>query len=530
VTTMPVQPADNWAAALNEARPAARQDLVLSQADYRRFRLFVLDKIGLDYPEDKRSMLGRGLAEAMTAVQCSNLDQLYDVLQRTSTTSHTWDQLVSALTVGETYFFRNASHFDALTHHILPALVAQREHSTRRIRIWSAGCSSGEEPYSIAILLREILPQPESWNIFVLATDINREALDKSRAGVYGPWSFRGVDRRIQERYFRLAGKHYVLDAQIKRMVTFDYLNLVGDPYPSLTNNTNAMDVILCRNVTIYFSAEVTLQVVNKFHQSLTDGGWLIPGPSEPNMVFYGDFEPRNFPGTVVYQKHLASKPAPAPAAHTPPFVVRSVASPLATPAARSTEMSPAGGAARRMVTPLGAPLPPVKTATPASQPDAFQAAVELMQTGRADEAIIKLHETLEQEAAFVPAYYTLGKIYANKGNLEEAQNWCERAIKQDKLHAEPYYTLSLIYQQHGLLSMAVDMLKKAIYLDRGFVLAHYNLAQLYRRQGDQALARKSLQNAQQLLLGRPREQVVPEGDGLVVGRLSELIENELAG
>jgi len=142
---------------------------------------------------------------------------------------------------------------------------------------------------------------------------------------------------------------------------------------------------------------------------------------------------------------------------------------------------------------------------------------------------MVKLYEKLDQDATFVPTYYTLGKIFANKGNLEEAQHWCERTIKSDKLRPEPYYTLSLVYQQHGLLDMAIDALRKAIYLDRAFVLAHYHLAQIYQRQGDKVMARRSLQNVQRLLEGKPREELIPEGDGLVVGRLLELVENEMA-
>ena len=122
----------------------------------------------------------------------------------------------------------------------------------------------------------------------------------------------------------------------------------------------------------------------------------------------------------------------------------------------------------------------------------------------------------------------TLGKIYANKGNLEQAQSWCEKAIKKDKLHPEPYYTLSLVYEQNGLIEMAMDALKKAIYLDRNFIMAHYNLAQLYQCQGDEAAARKSLENAARLLQAQPREAAVPEGDGMAAGRLLELIQSEL--
>lgn len=497
----------------------AVKDFKLSQTDYERFRGFILDRIGLDFSEDKRHLLTRGLAEVLEATGSANLDQLYLMLQSRSATSTIWDQVVSVLTVGETYFFRNASHWDALRQQILPQIMAQREHGSRRIRIWCAGCSTGEEPYSVAMLLREMIPNLDSWNVLILATDLNREALQKAQLGQYGSWSFRGVEKRLQDTYFRLTDRFFAIDEQIKRMVTFNYLNLVGDPYPSLTNNTNAMDIIFCRNVTIYFTPQVTIGVVGRFHEALIDGGWLIPGPSEPNMVFYGDFETRNFPGTVVYQKAKPGAARPAKAFNImAPVLPQVPAFVTGNPAAKATAR-PIGAAQPAAARP---PIAPVKPTDP------FEAAQQLIQEGKLDEALVKLYEKLDRDAAFVPTYYTLGKIYANKGNLEEAQAWCEKAIQKDKLHAEPYYTLSLVYQEHGMTDQAIDALKRAVYLDREFVLAHHNLAQLYQRQGDTLNAQRSLHNALRLLESRPRDQPVPEGDGMMVGRLRELIEHEM--
>ncbi len=401
--------------------------------------------------------------------------------------------------------------------------MAQRERTSRRIRIWCAGCSTGEEPYSVAMLLREMVPNLDSWNILILATDINREVLAKAEAGQYGSWSFRGVDKHIQETYFKLQDRFYVIDEHIKHMVTFNYLNLVGDPYPSLANNTNAMDIILCRNVTIYFTPQVTIDVIHRFHESLTDGGWLIPGPSEPNMVFYSVFETRNYPGTVVYQKARPGAPRPAK--------LSSLFAPAQVPVFTTTlpASQPTWGSATQPIGPSTVPARPAPIA-PLPPVDPFEAAQQLIQDGQLDEALVKLYEKLDRDASFVPTYYTLGKIYANKGNLEEAQAWCEKAIQKDKLHAEPYYILSLIYQEHGMADQAVVELKRAVYLDREFILAHYNLAHAYAQQGDHTNAQRALQNALRLLESRPRDQLVPEGDGLMVGRLRELIEHELKG
>jgi len=392
------------------------RELNLTRADHERFRDLVLERSGLYFPEAKQQSLRRGLAEALEVSSSDGLDEYYEMLRCSPSDSSEWDSLVSALTVGETYFFRNKGHFDVLAQHILPELIARWEHSNRRIRIWSAGCATGEEPYSIAMLLHELIPNPASWNILILATDINRAVLRQAQEGLYGAWSFRGVDKRVQDRYFRLDGnKRFAIAKEIKRMVTFDYLNLVDDYYPSLSNNTNAMDVILCRNVTIYFNSEVTRQVLGRFYKCLTNGGWLIPGASEPNMVFYQDFEPRNFPGAVVYRK-----PAVAKAKVRPAFVFEPPAPVVKAPKSE----------------PFPRVLVRKKEDKPPPPPDSYEEALTLLQAGRVDEALTKLYEKLDQDPSFVPTYYTLGRVYANKGDLAEAQNWCETAIKRDKLQA----------------------------------------------------------------------------------------------
>ncbi len=509
----------------------------LMQTDCDRFGKLVLDRSGLYFPHDRQHMLMRGLADALGASSsCTTIDEYYELLRTSPSTDPEWARLVSLLTVGETYFFRHQGHFDALTGAVLPEIVARQQAAGRRIRIWAAGCASGEEPYSIAMLLREQIPNIENWSILILATDINRAAIAKAREGVYGSWSFRGVSKHIQDRYFRVNGdKQYVISDDIKRMVTFSYLNLIEDHYPSLINNTHSMDIILCRNVTIYFSPETTQGVIDRFHECLSEGGWLIPGASEPNMTTYARFEQKNFPGAVIYRKSAMAGTVARP------VLVWSV------PAA--TTISPSGFQAARLQPRPGnaiTQLPPLPSATaagrvqptapvarksdPPAERDPYELALELLQVGQVDEALAKLHKKLDQAPNFALAYCLLAKIHANRGELEVAERWCEQALEKDKLLVDAYYILSMIYQEHGALDKALEVLKKTIYLDREFVLAHYNLAHLYRQQGNEALARKSLQNVQRLLADMPKEQILAEGDGLVAGRLLELVGHELIG
>src|SRR5262249_44046280 len=171
--------------------------------------------------------------------------------------------LVAGLTVGETHFFRNEPQFAALESHVLPELIA-RHALDRRLRVWSAGCATGEEAYSLAILLIRLLPDIAAWDVSVLATDVNEDALSRAREGVYGRWSFRGVPDHLPAEFFQADGERLSVRADVRGLVRFERLNLVGDAYPSAATGTVELDLILCRNVLIYFGPEAMGAVVRR--------------------------------------------------------------------------------------------------------------------------------------------------------------------------------------------------------------------------------------------------------------------------
>lgn len=516
----------------------------LTDQFYTLFRDLVLERSGLYFPEERRSMLGRGLSEALRRCpDAYDMSGYYELLRASASDSTHWKALVAELTIGETYFFRNKGHFEALAKRILPDLIEQRRRFNRSIRIWCAGCATGEEPYSVAMLLRELIPDVGSWNILILATDIDEGALNKAREGVYSKWSFRGVEERIQDACFTEdACGGYRLDESIKRMVTFSYLNLVQDRYPSLSSNTHGMDLILCRNVTIYFPAEITERVISGFWQCLVDGGWYIPGASEPNLVSYNAFEHVSFPGAVMYRKPQAGSGATVASSTTVLGGMRQAGlrpmapkTPSAPPPTSRSEAVPPGQPAALARATRGQHVPvghkaDVRTARPLPSGDPYEEARACIGRGDLDGALVKLYEKLDGDPNHVPTYVALGRIYANKGSFEEAQVWCERALERDKLNPECYFTLSMIYQGNGLADRATDALKKALYLDPTFVLAHYSLANLYVQQGNGSAASRSFRNARRLLVGQPDESLVPEGEGMVVGRMLQLIDIAMAG
>lgn len=275
------------------------ETLQLSDELYGLFRELLLRRSGLFYPEHKREDLSHGLSLVLKTTGARNLAELYS---NAINDDAIWDAIVTHLTIGETNFFRNKPQFDALRNHIFPDII-ERRTMLHAIRLWSAGCATGEEPYSIAMLLRDIVPEFASWHINILATDINPNFLLRAREGLYGNWSFRETPEGIKSRFFVQEGNRWRLFPEIRAMVTFYRLNLIELNYPSITNGTSALDMILCRNVTIYFNEQTTRKIVEHFYKSLAPGGWLIVGHSEPQASIYHQFEVHNFPNTVVYRK-----------------------------------------------------------------------------------------------------------------------------------------------------------------------------------------------------------------------------------
>src|SRR6266478_3226320 len=275
-----------------------------------RFSRLVASKMGLHFPPERWQDLEKGIRSVASDFGAPDAETCLEQMLSKPLAKEQIEILASALTVGETYFFRETRSFGILSEQVLPQLIAARQGNERRLRIWSAGCCTGEEPYSIAISLDRILPKPSQWHITILGTDINPRFLQKAAAGVFSDWSFRDAPPWVKQRYFKQVGPHqFEILPRIKQMVTFAYLNLAEDLYPSLCNNTNAMDLIFCRNVLMYFSAEMAKRVIHGFHHALVDSGWLFVSAVEASAELFPQFCEE---GEVLYRK--MERPSPGPA------------------------------------------------------------------------------------------------------------------------------------------------------------------------------------------------------------------------
>ncbi len=506
--------------------PIDRATLSLTDSDYQRFSQLMQDRFGLAFPEKRRMELEIGVRRAFASSTCQNLHSYFNLLLDPIHGGMEMERLVNNLTIGETHFFRDAGQFDALFNTVLPELIERRRFS-HTLRIWSAGCASGEEPYSIAVLLRLLLPDIESWNITILGTDVNTQHLERARRATYGQWAFRETRAKaLRPQFFTEHGNQYELSREIRRMVHFNLLNLAEDQYPSYETNTMFMDLILCRNVTIYFPDIVTRQVADRFFNALTDGGWLVIGHSEHSLDTYKRFRPRNFPDATLYQR--VSGLGAATAAEMPTAVTEQpLLTNLPRPAAVLPVVRPVEPLASKTENPAKRENKDSSPAIPSFRPPGasnYEEAQALMTFGHVEQARDLLLRWLTENPSHAPGCALLGTIYANLGNMIEAERWCKMAIAHDRLCLDAYYTLALVFQHHGQRDQAIEMMKKVVYIDRNDILGHFSLADLFHGIGQTALALKYLENARRLLEGRPMEELVPRSGDFTVGRLAQTI------
>ncbi|MEW6209395.1 MAG: CheR family methyltransferase [Acidobacteriota bacterium] len=410
------------------------------------------------------------------------------------------ETLARHLTIGETYFFRDPKAFEFLEQTILPEIA--RNRSSRRIRVWSAGCSTGEEAYSIAISIQKAIPDWKQWNITLMATDIHTRLIERARGGVYRQWSFRNCPDHIKQLYFMRRGDDFEIHPSIREMVSFDYLNLAEDIYPSLATATNAMDVIFCRNVLMYFDEETARRAIDSFHRCLVDGGWLVAGATDAPSSLYSRFHRVSFQGAILYKKTESAPIASLPIAILPKI-----------------EIGPSP------------PLRPVpierreRIEIPVAE-NPLQLARRFYDEGRYREAIREIEKTLSRRIPGSETMAMAARCLANEGRLEEAREWCEKALDRDKLNTSLHYLLAVIAEEQGKAEDAIRALSRALYIDKDFVMAHFKLGGLKLRAGRREESRKHFQNAILLLASRRDDETLPESEGITVARLKATIES----
>lgn len=390
------------------------------------FSAFVEWRAGLSFPPARWTDLARGIRTAAEELGFADAEECARSLMSPGAHEAHVALLLSRLTVGETYFFREANAFDALENVVLPEIIRARRATGKRLGIWSAGCCTGEEPYSIAIALERVLPDLADWDVAILGTDINAEFLRKAEKGIYGEWSFRGVPDPIKARYFlpRDAGRFEVVP-RIRKLVRFSCVNLVDDAFPSLFDFTDTMDIIFCRNVLMYFSVGQLKNVADRLHRALVRDGWFFPGSSEVSTQWFEQFTNAQIPGAMVFRKIA---PALAPAAV--PKVAAPVEVPILEPRVRpglATDDARKLANEGRLAEALAA-CDRAISADKLAPSHYYLRGLILEEHGEPEGAAAALRSALYLDPQFVLAHFALGNLLRREGRAPEAARSFENA------------------------------------------------------------------------------------------------------
>jgi chemotaxis protein methyltransferase CheR len=524
---------------------------------------------GLFFRESQRETVEQGIRQAMQRANQPGLAEYGEHLRRNL---RAFDELMIELTVGETYFFRDTGQMEFIRRDIVPELSARRgpDHP---IRVWSAGCATGEEPYSLAMLFTEA---GLADRVHILGTDISRRSLERAEDAHYGEWSLRGEGAKVARKYLRHDGKRYHVDPNIRSRVQFGYLNLALDMYPSNITGTRDLDLILCRNVMIYFDRETIASVAHRFHDALAPGGWIVTAAGDPSLdghapfetvstnsgLFYrragavpsGSLDRRTEPGqsSTVIGAATPSISSATPSPFTPltmipptpvsPSAVASKAvastavasSEVSSTLVSSTAVSSSAVAAWRDAPPRGGidtAAKPIRQAAPVVPPPVVpapitealasaQAALNAGDYARAAEIAARLPATADAAVIRVQAL-------ANS-DLRQAEKVCADAAKRHSLSAHLQYLHAVLLLDLNREQEAAQAVRRAAYLDNSLAIAHFTLGSILRRLGDVEGARRSFRNARDLCAARPPQEIVCFSDGEQAGALARAAQLQL--
>lgn len=516
-------------------------------------RALVSDRLGLHIREIDLPEFHQKLQQRLSANKMQQFEDYYRLLNSPAGKSE-WKSLIPLLTTGETYFFRDKGQIHLLKQHILPELIEQRrhDHQARRIgkpslRIWSAGCSCGEEPYTLSMLLTQLIPDIQNWDILVLGTDLNPESITKAKRGLYRQWSFRQVEPAVVTQYFTNKGTCWEVKPAIRRLVQLQTGNLVADDFSAPYSVTRDMDLIICRNVFIYFQPDTIAKIVDKFHAVLRTGGFFLSGHTELQGQDLSKFSTLHFDSSVAYQKANIAKSQRATPFKKSHFqstispqnrgrqeqvsqlsstnLAASLNTALGALASlqpnrdNSTQLQPTPLAPKPSLpgqsvsklnpsTPLKSPNQPPSLARMAATPSQSHIvrAQQAYDSKNYDRAIQVASDIIQSEPRNFDALHLLATAYSDRGEFQRALQYAQQALDVNPTSVETLYLMACVAEIQGDLRKAKQLLKQVMYLAPNSVSAYLVLGDIYHQEGDRQRADKMRQQAVNLL-----EQLSPD-------------------
>lgn len=510
----------------------------LPRAALEDFRTILTRRLGLQYEDGKLDYLGEIAHRRMEQLGNNHFGSYLDQLSRSPKGSDELRALAELLTINETFFFRNADNFRALTQAVLPQRMRERGRD-KRLRILSAGCASGEEPYSLAIAVRETVPDLASWDVRIVGTDINAAVLAKAAAARYSSWSLRATSDEFRRRYFREDGRDFVLAPEVRSMVTFEERNLVDDD--PLYWQSFGGDVVFCRNVLMYFAPEKMRDVVRRIGRALVPGGFLFLGHAETLRGFGEEFNLCHTHDTFYYRRREASDSAATDLglgravgvtelAGSLPAIVESTAS-WVDAIRRASERIASLTDGQRQSPNLHeeqAVTPARDVPKPAVRDWDLALVMEAVRQERFADALELIGSLPPESHDDADALLLRAVLLTNNGRLDESEQTCGRLLALDELNAGAHYVMALCREHAGDTAGAIGHGQTAIYLDAGFAMPHLHLGIMAKRSGDTATAQRELGAALSLLAREDASRLLLFAGGFSRDALLQLCRTEL--
>jgi len=485
--------------------PATARSCVLAPDIEEQLCLLVRERTGIRILDHQMDTLRRTVADGLSRFGHGDAADYLAALRAAQASSPEHEHLIAGITVGESYFFRDQAQMAWLREQLLPQLIARRRaENNLSLRIWSAGCSDGQELYSVAMLLAELLPDLEHWNLHLLGTDLNAVALARALRGRYSEWSLRATPEAARQRHFHQEkDRTWSISAALRGHVHFAYLNLREDSFPSMLSETAALDLILCRNVFIYFDPAIVTEVMRKFHACLVPGAHLLLGASDliDSSTLKG-FSLHNL-DNAFYLQSQAVEPARADQRARPktppqaaPHAVSPSVSSLAPPAA------PAAASYEDITRLLGR--------------EAWSEALEATSNRQA----------MGDDSALLSQFRA--KVLANLGRTREALEACDASLAREADDKHSHFLRALILLEMHRQPAAEESLRRTLFLDRNFVEAHYQLGLLQMRRGARQSGLKSMNNALAIAERARPDRRLHDAAGRDHERMAAILRHEL--
>jgi chemotaxis protein methyltransferase CheR len=469
-----------------------------------RFKGLITDGLGFQVEDDGLALLEELLQERLRDSGCRTVDAYLDGLRDPERRHAELRAAAQRLTIGETYFFRLPEQYRALAEVALPDRLCERQgHGP--VRILSAGCATGEEAYTVALLLREAMPDLDPRDVAITGVDVNSDFLSKARKAQFSPWSLRGLAPDLRKRYFREENRTFHLDPTLTAMVRFDERNLLSDD----GWEREAFDIIFCRNVFIYFSPEATRKALSRLTQALAPGGYMFLGPAETLRGISREFRLIHTHEAFYYQQsHDTPSQAPQPGQ---------------APARPDTSWVDAVQRASERIASLTAPAPdsqvslpdfPLSMGSAARLAWDLTPALELFKQERFTEALASLRALPPEAIRDADVLLLLAAILTNADDRTEAERVCQEILALDAFSAGAHYLLALCAEQAEDVEAARRHNETAATLDPAFAMPRLHLGLLAKRRGALDQARRELERAQVLLSREEASRMVLFGGG----------------